>query len=152
MNINELQEVQSIVSKTYTHEELHEALMFIQDLLERSMIDFFLLGDTAKAIVSTDLPKFNMDKIHIGVTKNHYNTPGKSILNTLLDEWHVPKVETERGLSLDYKGLPIEVDIIQNDYFFFSNPDVRFYTITEFRVPNPMNAYLSYLERFNDVK
>jgi len=125
-----------------THNQLHEALMGIQDLLERSTIEFVLLGDTAKKISSEELPNFNMDKIHIGVTRLHYHKTGKSMLKSLLFQEHISFNEDENHLFLDYKGVPIEIDIIDNYYSFFVYPDTRFYTITEFKIPNPMNEYL----------
>src|SRR5574343_419232 len=95
--------VETIVSKP-THDQLHEALMFIQDVLERSTIEFIVVGENAIKLFKDEIPTFDMDKIHIGVTRPHYHKDGASMLSTLLDENHVTRTITDKGLLLDYKG------------------------------------------------
>lgn len=129
-----------------THERLHEALLFIQDMLERSRVNFVLLGDTARVISSTELPRFNMDKIHVGVVDTHFYPSGKSMFKDLLRQEHADFIEQDGQWLIDYRGVPIQIDILDRDDPYYKFPDVRFYTITEFKLPNPVR---SYLERFD---
>lgn len=136
-----------VKSKTYTHPELHDALLFIQDMFERSKIEFFLLGDTAKAILSTDLPEFKMDMIHVGVKRQHWNTAGQSIFKSLLGLEHADYLEDENGLIIYSKGVMIQVDIFDEQLPFLEYLDSKFYMASEFKIPNPIDSYIKYFER-----
>lgn len=130
------EEVIAIVSKP-THGELHDALMYIQDMLERASIPFMVLGNIAKQLIFTDLPSFDADKVHVGVMKNHYTQSGRSMLLSMIQKYE----EVDNKVLLEYRGTPIQIDIIQSEYEFFKNPDCKFYMMSEFRTPNPFIAY-----------
>lgn len=149
------QEVSSIVPEIeflpvtkpkFTHSQIHDALMFTQELMERSSFyDFVLLGDIAKAIVSTDLPKFDADKIECGITHNQYTESGKSMFYTVCMGYKIYPREHEDRLELEYKGIPVIIRLLDNEYPFVKRPDSRFYTISEFKIPNPFKEYVKAL-------
>ena len=50
-------------------------------------------------------------------------------------------VKNGENYFIDYNEVPVKLTIISHYYPFFMNPDVRYYMLTEFRIPNPFNAY-----------
>jgi len=125
-----------------THDELHESLLWIQDMLERSSILFMVVGDIGKQIVENELPVFESDKLEILALKQHVTESGKSMLRTLLEQYYAKDIDwTEDRIKFLHGNVPIEITIVHNMYPFFMNPDFRYYTTTEFKVPNPFNSY-----------
>src|SRR3990167_10191583 len=121
---------------TLTHDQLHEALFFAQDVLERSSIPFIVLGDTAKCIIDNELPNLTGDKIELGVTKRHLT---HSCILTLESLTKCDLLKD--SIKFTHYDVPIEVKVINGDYPYFANPDVRYYHITEFKIPNPFSEY-----------
>ncbi len=120
---------------TLTHDQLHDALFFAQDILERSSIPFMVLGETAKCIIDNELPNLTGDKVEVGVTKRHLT---RSCLETLKS---LVKCTVDNDIKFDYHGVPVEVKVIEGNYSYFTNPDVRYYHVTEFKTPNPFPEY-----------
>jgi len=118
------------------HDDLHEALLHTQDILERASIPFMLLDETARCMLDED-PRLTMDEISIGVKTRYLTESCKSILKM----WE-PKAEfTKVYITFEHRGVPVVIWLIENDYQFFQNPDVRFYCATEFYIPNPFKEY-----------
>jgi hypothetical protein len=127
----------------FTHSQIHDALLFVQDIMERSsFFDFILLGDMAKAIHSTDLPTFEMDKVELGITKKQFTESGKSMFYSVLLANKVYPREYEDRFEFEYKGVPIVFRLFEDGYKYAKRPDIRFYMMTEFHIPNPFNKYL----------
>ena len=124
--------------KPFSHDELHEALLRVQDTMIRALVPFFLLGDTAKQVYEVDSPKLELDFIHVGVLNRHWTRSGSSTVKSL----EPTIVETDKGMRFDFMGIPVAVDIIKGDYSFFEHPDKRFYYIDDLYLPNPMEEYL----------
>lgn len=115
-----------------------KALLFIEDQLNRSMLDFVLIAKTAKEVVG-DVPELTVP-IKIGILKKNWTQSGVSILKML-----IPYAEfTERKVTLEHEGVPIEIKIIHGKYKNLQNPDFVFYSVTEFKIPNPFKNYYLY--------
>ena len=131
------EEKQELKSILYTHNECHDALMHIQDLLERSQIQFILLGETAKQIDTMDIATLELPYIHLGVLKKDWTQSGSQTFKSL-----APSINIEDNIiDYEYNGVPIGIQIIDKDYPFFKNPDTRIYYLTEYKIPNPMSLY-----------
>lgn len=125
-----------------THEQLHDSLLFAQDMLERSQIPFVVLGELARSMRDYEVPMLDSDMVHIGVMVRYYNPDTRSMLNTLLDNAHVQNLYMDENIvTFEHNGVPVQIDIVKNHYLFFEYPDVRFYRLTEFRLPNPFEEY-----------
>jgi len=127
----------SVLELKFTHQQLHDALMYAQDVLERSMITFVLLGNTARQVMSHELPSFSEEFVHIGVQERYLTKACLSIFKSLV---YNPTVSQDTIHFLS-NGVPVKIDIIHGKYEFFDHPDVRFYAITEFMLPNPFDRY-----------
>lgn len=119
----------------------NDALYRVEDLLNRSFVEFVLLGKTAKTIVdgfATDLN--DEDDITLGVMRRHYTKSGASILKALL-----PRNTDYSDNKIEFKFIDcdtnIVIKIIDRKYDFFKHPDMAVHKISDFRVPNPFNKY-----------
>ena len=126
---------------TYTSEE--EALYFIEDILERCQIPFFLLGKAAKNVVENLDADFETDVIEVGVKKQHMTESGAKTLKMLLSGREDVKW-TDKKITLNHKGMDIEIKIIQKNWEVLKHPNQVFYRMTHFRVPNPFKKYWSF--------
>lgn len=129
--------------ESFTHEQLSDALLYAEDLLERSMIPFMLLGETAEALFLFEAPVFEGNLVHIGVLKRHLTDSTYSTLKSLAKEYYAD----DNIFKFEYKGVPIEIDIIHNQYPFFQNLDSKFYALTTFRIPNPFEEYYKWKDQ-----
>ena len=120
-----------------THTDLHDTLLYIQDVLERSQIPFIVVGDLARQMLREDTPTLVGDKVEVVVLRKYITESTGSFLKTFLRL--VGDIEDK--IETDYNNTPIVIHVIDKDYPFFRNPDTRFYYITEFRFPNPFEDY-----------
>lgn len=126
-------------------EKVNEALLFVQDLLERSPIEFFLLKNTAKQVYDNHaglMPQLQLDCIDIGITRPHFTQDGQRMFKTLLDMYKVEYDWRPQGIRLMVKDVPVDIKIINRNYGFFKNPNRVFYRTVELNVPNPIDKYL----------
>lgn len=129
------------VKPTLTHDQIHDALMFSQEMYERATMEFILIGDVAKQIMDTEVPRFEADKLEFAILKRHFTESGRSILDMVMKDMHVPYTLTDESLDFTFKGVPVHVKIIDRYVGYLQNPNSRFYTVTEFKLPNPFNEY-----------
>ena len=125
---------------TYTSEE--EALYFIEDILDRCQIPFFLLGKAAKNVVENQDADFETDMIEVGVKKKHLTESGFKALKMLLSGREVEY--TDKKIEFEHKDMKIVIKIIQKNWDVLKNPNQVFYRMTHFRVPNPFKKYWSF--------
>ena len=100
---------------TYTSEE--EALYFIEDILDRCQIPFFLLGKAAKNVVENQDADFETDMIEVGVKKNHLTESGFKALKMLLSGREVEY--TDKKIEFEHKDMKIVIKIIQKNWESF---------------------------------
>jgi hypothetical protein len=122
--------------KPITKEDLHEALFYIQDLLERASLEFLVLGDPARSMIQeNEFMKGN--KVELAIRRTHYTLSGAAMFKDLL-----PKARyVGNKIFTEYSRVPIEITIVDTVYPFFLNPNVVSYYLTEFNLPNPFEEY-----------
>jgi hypothetical protein len=121
----------------FTQEQLREALFHVQDVFERAMCPFFVLGNTAKHIVSNEEEFVGDEDIHVGVRQAALTREVVGMMRSYIPDL----VETKVQFSYFHNKIPIIIDIIHGDYEVFKNPDMRYYYISEFLIPNPWKQY-----------
>ena len=122
-------------TKQYTHDELYAALLHLQDTMERCLLPFMLLDDTAEQVIH-ETP-LDVPEISVGVQQKHLTRESKSTLKSLIPDL----VDADVSLGYTHNGVPVTIWVIQRRYKFFQCPDIRFYNITHFFVPNPFQSY-----------
>lgn len=113
------------------------ALYFLEDIMERAMIPFFLLGKTAQT-VRENLDVDPIDPIEAGIKRTDYTEYAHSTLKMFLP---TDTVFTKKAIKLEWQGTPITIKIIDKKWAFIQNLDSVFYKLTSFRTPNPFSAY-----------
>lgn len=115
--------------------ELMKALHDFEDLMERVLCKFVVLGDTSKAMYEEK--ELYGDKIEVGIFKNDLVKFVRSTLNSLVKdiEW------TKYGFTYKSNGVPIKVRVISRSYKFFEHPDFRFYKTGQYEFANPFYSY-----------
>ena len=121
--------------KEFSEEELHEALLNVEDLMESTATPYLLLDVTAHAIYN-EMP-LNGKKIIIGVLKKYIT---RDVILTIKS--CLPNIDIQdNGFHYMVGKIPIYVKFIRNRYKFFQNPDFRFYMAGEYYIPNPFDDY-----------
>lgn len=123
-------------STKYTHDELHEALLKAEDILDRALCPFILIDETAKQLL-TESPTLDLPEISIAVMKKHWTPEVKSIVMMYQKDIELNKVNAMFKVGV----VPVVIWVIERDYSFFQNPDTRWYYQTQFRIPNPFRQY-----------
>ena len=127
-------------TKPFTDAELRKALFAFQDLMERLQCPFYPLRQTASEVYhETELTG---DKLYFGVKNIEWTEKRQSMFNILVDQIRFECKDTPIGYDLVLEGVPIEFRIIKRRYSFFDKPEIRFFGVTEFLIPNPLDKYL----------
>lgn len=119
----------------FSDTQLMRALYDVQDILERALCSFVLLGDTARALQKEE--RLSGDGIYIGVMKKHLTKEAMSTIKVYLKDG----VITEKGIEYTWDDVPVHVVFITQEYPFFENLDFRFYMANEYKIPNPFDDY-----------
>ena len=113
------------------------ALYFVEDIMERCMTPFVLLGQTAYNI------KNNLDQdlnvpIEIGIKRQHLTEYSRNTMKMFLPpdtKWG------KKAITFEHLGVLVTMKIIDKKWSFLSNPNHVYYKITQFKVPNPFDKY-----------
>ena len=115
----------------------NDALYYTEDLLNRSFIQFVLLGQTAKDV----MVGFHNDigeKVTLGVLRKDYTESGSRILKSVLPR---DSDITKNSISFIYGETPVKIKIIDRNYAFFKHPEHIIHKVSDFCIPNPFNNY-----------
>lgn len=128
---------QSLNTLKFSSDELFSALDFVQLIMEKSMTPFVLLKHTGRTIFDGGDKLLDGDSIELGILKKNLMRYNTSTLITLMPEhtW------TQRKIAFKHKDVPVNIQIIHNDYDFLKHPDNKFYYIENFNIPNPFEEY-----------
>jgi hypothetical protein len=133
-----------VEDKPLTHDQIYEALMRVQDDMERSQLKFILLDELAHQMATMEDPQLEATEISIGILKNDFTESGSATLRSIVPDagWKdIVHGEELANLSYQVGSVPVVVWFIHNKLDVFTNPDVRFYYSTEFKIPNPFKTY-----------
>ena len=116
-------------------EALDWALNMAEDYLSRSQIPFLLSGETLESIVKND--QIAGSKVELMAQKRNLTKAGLSMLRETTGGFE----QTDSKLVFTVKEVPVEIKIIKRKYKILENPDVLFYKISEYKIPNPLERY-----------
>ena len=120
----------------FSHDKSWAALLNAQDTLERCLIPFVLLEDTAEQVFKNKA-NLELKEISVGVQRRHMTETGKEMLMTIVPDI----IDAKVSMGYEHEGVPIVIWVIQRNYKFFQHPDSVFYGIENFFVPNPFESY-----------
>ena len=125
-----------VTSVKFQQFDIDEALIFIDDLLDRCLCPYILLDELAKAVFE-EQHGFELSEVTIGI-RDKYIT--RTVKETMLMREPDIKIR-ENTISLTYKKVPVVIWRIHNDIDVFRNPDTKFYSILNVKIPNPFSEY-----------
>lgn len=132
--------------KTFSPVELEEALYNATDILDRCMLPYVLLRETARDVNAGPEVLHEADGVYIGI-EERYMTPevwsniGTFSRNVDLHYGMTDYVRTNNGFGWKHNGVPIIVQIIERDYKMIHNPDIKLFRLESYRIPNPFDKY-----------
>ena len=125
---------------SFSIDELNEALFDFETLMERCASPFLLLKETARSVRKDS--QLQGDKVYVGVKRSQVTPEFLSTINTYLIDKNDTYQETPKGFNYQFKGVPVEVTIIERSYGFTNNPESVYYWGENYLVPNPLEKYL----------
>lgn len=120
---------------TFKHDQVSQALLDIQDTLERAMTPFVLLEGVAKQLYEEQ--PFELKEITIGIKEKDWTRYGSTTFKMLRPEAEF----SNDSVYLSTSGVPVIIWIIHKNYKFFDHPDFKWFARTEFYIPNPFANY-----------
>lgn len=123
--------------RQYSMDQLEDALMDVDDLMARAALPYFVVGDTAKAMVKNE--HLYGDALHVGVRRAELIPNALSTINT-----HQPELQltgNEDGFSYIWNDTLIFVHYIDSDNELFKRPDKVWHNAWEYQIPNPWKDY-----------
>lgn len=115
--------------------ELREALFYIDDILDRCLTDYFVLGQLARDL--HDGMELSGNKIQLGILTRDFTKYTRDTIEALFPEL----VITETSVKTTFRGIPVEISLISGDYPYFKHPDFRHYYVNSFYIANPFEDY-----------
>ena len=120
---------------SFSEDELHKALMFIEDIMERAVVHYMVMRDTAYSIYHEE--KLKGREITVGILKKNITKEVLWTFETLLKDIRI----TERGFIYLYGKIPIVVKFINKHYKFFDCPNFKYYRVGQYEIANPFEKY-----------
>ena len=117
-----------------THEQLLEALYYIFDAMDRALMNFVLVGDTARSAMQNRL--LTGDKVTVAVRRNEWESGARRIV----DAFAKPKEETKTIVKYEVNGVPIVLHVLEEDTTIKS-PNTLIYQNEYFKIPNPFSEF-----------
>ncbi len=121
-------------------EALDKALNHAEEMFDRCVCPFFLMGKTLKGACENE--QIKGDKVELGVMAR-YVTP--EVLSTFtspdfsthLDDFKL----SENKIEYKVEGVPVEIKIIHKHYGCLANPNTMVYKFADFKIPNPLGTF-----------
>lgn len=133
--------------KVFTHSQLREALLYLEDSMDRAVMQWFLTGDTCRECKNGG--DLTVQEITGGVTAPTFNA-GISVLKSVIPNLVVhyspddsKRLEDAKYITFEFEDVPVRVDVIHNKYEVFKNLDIINYDVTSFYTPNPFIEYFA---------
>jgi len=121
--------------KSFSHEELVQALYYIDDVLSRGSIPYFVIKETADSVMSgKDLYG---EAIHIGVRKTDWESSAFNIINLVAEAVEM----TSKLVEYEYLGVPIYINIFNKNHPCIESTNPIPYAMEYFYTPNPYTQF-----------
>ncbi len=121
------------------HERLLPALFFFWDGFERATMNFFLVKDTARQVISGS--PLSGDRITIGIRRMEWNGGQQGVFKAFMDhEKMIPEEISKDLLKYTYHGVPVYLGIYEENPTL-SGLDIVVYAYDTFNIPNPFSLF-----------
>lgn len=127
---------------TPTSDDLVSTLEHIDDVFDRALTPYVLLGDTGKGLFEAGDPFAFSDDLHIGIRKSHFYDYNERTLR----EYLVGAEYEEDSIYYVHNGVTVYIDLLQ-DSKFIEYPETHVFMYMNLALPNPFMEY--YKEEFS---
>ena len=117
-----------------THDQLLAALYWVWDFMDRALINFYLVGNTADAV--RDKKPLYGDRVQVAVRKNEWESGARRIA----DAFASPKEDHGRSLEYEYNGVNVIVHVLDESPTL-SSYDITRYEHEYFKLPNSYEQF-----------
>jgi len=124
-----------IKSKSFSHQQLLDALYYIDDVLSRGAIPYFVIKETAESIIRGG--ELSGDGIYLGVRYTDWISSGMDIVSLVADAKDISK----KLIEYDHLGVPITIEIFKKNHSCIESTDPLPYAMEYFYVPNPYQTF-----------
>lgn len=123
-------------TKQFSHDELKSALYFIDDVMSRAAMPYFLVGSTAEsALKKRDLTG---DAIHVGVRSTDWHSSSLNIISIFKEADEI----ADDYFKYTHNEVPIIVHIFKKNHSCIQSTNPVMYLYEYFNVPNPYDQFL----------
>lgn len=120
--------------KTFSHEQMLEALYFVHDFMDRAMLTFCVVGSTADSIIKNKI--LDGSSIKVAVRKPEWDSGARVIA----DAFAMPIEDLGDIVTYEWNGVPITLYILK-DSETLQRPDTILYESEYFKFPNPFKTF-----------
>jgi len=124
--------------EVFQTDKLMDALLTLQEYMERAMMPFIVLGDVASQLRGYSDIQLEAGGIEVCIKPKDMHESYISILHTVLPQntlWEDGKITYKHG------EVPVTIKVVKKRYKCLEHPDSTFYMTSEFLLPNPFHAY-----------
>lgn len=126
----------TLTSKSYSYEQLLQALYGVQDLFERARAQFFLDRDTLVQV--NNHLELDGDRVTVGVKRAELTEGAREVMQSYMPahSW------TDSDIQYIISNVPVHIKIYPNDIVELTNPETVVYAYETFNIPNPVKTFL----------
>lgn len=129
----------------FTDEQLHKALLFVEDVMDRALLPMILAGDTAHSVYTDEL--FG-ERLQVATYIDQFNYFSKDILaqyGTMAVIQQPDNGTCKAVIHLEHEQVPIDIIFVERKQKYYDNPDSVRFRHANYLIPNPIKSYLAEL-------
>jgi len=123
------------IKKSFSHTELLNALYYIDDVLSRGAVPYFVIKDTADS-VTNDKDMYG-EAVYLGIRHNDWVSSAFNVVDLVAESKEIDK----NTIEYDYQGVPIIIKIFKKNHSCIESTDPKPYAMEYFYVPNPYQTF-----------
>lgn len=121
-------------SVSIPHDQLLSALYWVFDFMDRALINFYLVGQTAQDVRANKL--LSGDRVQVAVRKLEWESGARRIA----DAFATPLNDYGQSVEYEYNGVPVILHVLE-DSTTLSGFDTAIYENEYFKFPNPYEQF-----------
>lgn len=131
--------------KEFSDEQLHKALLFVEDVMDRALLPMILAGDTAHSVYTDELYG---ERLQVATYIDQFNYFSRDILaqyGTMAVIQESNNGTCKAMIHLEHETVPIDIIFVERKQKYYDNPDSVRFRHANYLIPNPIKPYLAEL-------
>lgn len=117
-----------------THDQLLKALYWMFDVMDRALINFYVVGETGECI--RNKKDLTGTRVMVAVRKNDWESGARRIADAFAPNF----VDNGETVDYEYEGVPVRLFVLP-DSTTLTNHDTVIYNSEYFKLPNPYEQF-----------